>query len=420
MLTFTFSGVDGSMTDSEILTSGMVGKEAALIFDDSWAQLTKTVVFRAGDTTRVVTDAADTVVIPEEVLARPFARLYVGVYGTDAEGTVVIPTIMAEGPMIRYGADPIEDETAKDLPVWQNLQDQIGDLTALETESKENLVSAINEIHGAEDALISRMDSLEEAQAFMGDPALLETEETATLVGAVNEVNAQVGQLLQNVALTVDAAQLLVDILSKGLYTSEQAENIDALAALLGVTVTEDLSHLILYWDFRTGSLTDRIAGLEAVTSEDVTLDTDGAHVPTNTSYITLPAGLDGASLAGHTAEIKFGEMTLSDTASTMRLLLVCNGAQPASMGLQWNVQDCWSKGAALVTEFTDLNMFSGKTLVVKANGDASQLDYYFEDQLIVSVNPGFVHSHLSIGSTANGAFPLTVEYVRIYPTTQE
>lgn len=418
MLTFQFSGVDGSMTETETLTSGMVGKQIQLLFDDSWADLTKTVVFRAGDTSRVVMDAASLVTIPEDVLARPFGKLYVGVYGTDADGTVVIPTIMAEGPMIRYGADPIEDETAKELPVWENLQNQIGDLTALETEVKENLVSAINELHGEHDDLSADLEDLQSVQSHMGDPAQLDTAEKDTLVGAVNEVHSQVAELLKNVSLSVDAAQLLVDILSKGLYTSEQTENIDALAAELGVTVSEDLSHLTYYWDFRTGSLIDRIAGLEAVTSGDVTLDSAGAHIPSSSSYIMFPAGLDGASLAGHTMEVKFGEMSLDESAATMRLLLVCSGKQPATAGLLWNIYDCWSRASSVTTDFTDMNMFSGKTLVVKANDDASQIDYYFEEQLIVSLTPGFVHTHLSIGSTASAAFPLTVEYVRIYPTT--
>ncbi len=376
MLTFQFSGAEGSMTESATLTSGMAGKEIQFLFDDSWENLAKTAVFSAGDTTRVVVDVASTVTIPKDVLTRPFVKLYVGVYGTDADGSVVIPTVMAEGPMIRYGADPIEDETAAELPVWQKLQNQIGNLSVLSTDDKSSLVSAANE-------LLTRME-----------------------------------QLLGKVGLNPEAAQLLVGILSCGQYTSDQTENIDALADKLGVMTPEELSKLTLYWDFRGGSLTDQIAGLEAVTSQDVVLDAAGAHVATNASYIMFPAGLNGASLAGHTAEIKFGQMSLDETASIMRLCMVCTDEQPASAGLQWSIKDCWSTMTSVVTEFTDMNMFSGKTLTVKANDDGSQIDYYFEDQLIVSSTPGFVHSHLSIGTTVNGAFPLTVEYVRIYPNT--
>ena len=225
-------------------------------------------------------------------------------------------------------------------------------------------------------------------------------------------------ELAQNcIGFNVDAAQMLVDILSKGLYTADQTEQIQALAAHFGVEVSEDLSHLILYWDFRTGNLTDRIGGLKATASADVTMDAKGTHLDTNASYLMFPAGFDGASLAGHTAEIKFGQMSLNQTASTMRLLCVCSGNQPAVTGLQWNVQDCWSKGASLVTEFKDIDMFSGKILLCKCSADGTVLDFYFEDQLIVSATPTTGFTHLSIGSTTSAAFPLTVEYVRIYPT---
>lgn len=327
MLTFHFTGVDGSMTESETLTSGMVGKEVRLILDESWNNLTKTAVFRAGEVTRVVLNPGDTVVIPSEVLEQPFGKLSVGIYGTNDQGDLVIPTIMAEGPIIRYGADPIVDETAKALPVWKHLYNQI-------------------------------------------------------------------------VTLSAEVAEL--------------TQRMDALST----PPTEDLSHLTHYWDFRTGSLTDRIAGLEATASADVTLDAEGAHISTDSSYIMLPAGADGATLAGQTVEIKFGQMTLDETASILRLFLVCTGNQPASAGLQWTVRKCWSSKSSLVTEFTDLNMFSGKTVVMKANEDATLLQWYMDDQLIVSYEPTLTYSHVSIGTSSTGAFPLTVEYLKIYPNT--
>ena len=96
MLTFEFTGVDGRMTESETLTSGMVGKQVQLLFDSSWDNLSKTVVFRAADVNRVVINPESSLVtIPEAVLARPFGKLFVGVYGTDETGAVIIPTIMA-------------------------------------------------------------------------------------------------------------------------------------------------------------------------------------------------------------------------------------------------------------------------------------------------------------------------------------
>ena len=53
---------------------------------------------------------------------------------------------MAEGPFVELGANPYGDPVAVHLPVWQNLQNQIGDLSRLSTEAKDSLVSAVNEI----------------------------------------------------------------------------------------------------------------------------------------------------------------------------------------------------------------------------------------------------------------------------------
>ena len=52
--------------------------------------------------------------------------LFAGVYGTDASGKLVIPTIMAPVKMILPGADPSGDEGADpELPIWAQLQADI-------------------------------------------------------------------------------------------------------------------------------------------------------------------------------------------------------------------------------------------------------------------------------------------------------
>lgn len=462
MLTFSFTGVDGTMTECETLTSGMVGKQVQILFDSSWDNLSKTVVFRAADVNRVVIDPESSLVtIPEAVLARPFGKLFVGVCGTDESGTVVIPTVMAEGPMIRYGADPIEDETASQLPVWENLQSQIGDLTTLETtqaesltdavnelhrrearlesdteqmqetlsylgepmlletDDKASLVGAVNEIHQLETALESEVAQIQQVLPGLGDPALLETAEKTTLVGAVNELHGELEELAQScIGLTVTTAQLLIDILSKGTYTEPQEEAIAALAAQWGVTVPKPEVQPILYWDFRTTGLTDQITGAAATKSTNVTLDEEGAHLVSQSSFIMLPASLDGSNLSRHTMEVKFGQMTLSTSASSMRIACSCLGSQPATSGVIWTSSDCWSAKSAVVTEFTDINMFSGKTLYAVGAPDSNRIDWYCEDQLICSTEPTSVHSHMSIGSSNGSAYPAVVEYVKIYPNS--
>ena len=362
--------------------------------------------------------------------------------------------------MIRYGADPIEDETASQLPVWENLQNQIGDLTALETaetgsltdavnelhrretdveaevaqlqeaaaylgepllletDDKTSLVGAINEVCQQEEALAEQVEQLQQEIAGLGDLSLLETEEKATLVGAVNELHGELDALAQSGIGLTAAAQLLINILSSGTYSESQEEAIAALASEWGATVPQPEVQPILYWDFRTGSLTDQITGAEATAATDVTLDEDGAHLTAQSSYIMFPAGLDGASLSGHTMEVKFGQMTLDESASTLRLACSCMGTQPASTGIVWTSADCWSTKASVVTEFTDLQMFSEKTLYAIGAADSNRIDWYCEDQLICSTEPALVHTHMSLGSSSSGAFPAVIEYVKIYPSS--
>lgn len=332
MLTFSFTGAEGSMTEADVLTSGMVGREILLNFDESWKNLTKTLVFKAGEVTRAA-DFAQNNTIPADVLRQPYCKLYVGVYGTDSEGTLVIPTVMAEGPLIRCGADPIADGTAWELPVWADLQSQIGNLSTLETYTGTDLVAAVNELH-------RRLRML--------------------------EANAP-----------------------------------KAPAA---------------YWDFRTGSLLDQITGLAALVSPDVTLDAAGAHTASSSSYITVPLGREGATLAGKYIEIQFGTMTLTDTGTTMRLATGNAGTQPASSGLMWTGRDCWSHKLTETTDFTDLQMFSGQVLVGRPNADATQILWYFQGQYICPSDPGYAPTHVSLGCSTNGAYPLVVETVAVYP----
>lgn len=147
MLTFTFTGVGGTMTQSDTLTSGMVGRRAAFVFSPEWDGLQKTAVFVAGDICCLAEGITDECEIPADVLAVPLRHLYVGVYGVSADGKTVIPTRMARGPRIEGGADPaLTDAGVRTVPVWRAIQQQIGALEALDTESRDSLVDALNEV----------------------------------------------------------------------------------------------------------------------------------------------------------------------------------------------------------------------------------------------------------------------------------
>ena len=133
----------------ELLTAGMSkAVTVQFVFSPEWDGLTKTAVFSNGKTTVDVLAAnwdGDTVPVPHEVLAVPGRYARVGVYGADESG-VVLPTVWVSLGKVQPGADPSGDaSTDPSLPVWAQLQKQIGDLDDLKTYNKGNLVDAINE-----------------------------------------------------------------------------------------------------------------------------------------------------------------------------------------------------------------------------------------------------------------------------------
>lgn len=117
--------VSGAQIDLEItgpLTCGMVGVPVTFFFDDVWKGLSKTAVFRAGGLTVDVVGVESDATVPWEVLRKTGCTLYVGVYGTQPDGSLVIPTLWAQAGVIQPGADPSGDESADpSLPVWEQV-----------------------------------------------------------------------------------------------------------------------------------------------------------------------------------------------------------------------------------------------------------------------------------------------------------
>ena len=133
----------------ELLTAGMSkAVTVQFVFSPDWSGLTKTAVFSAGRTTVDVLESAwdgNKVVVPHEILADagPIAR--VGVYGANADG-LILPTVWVTIGKVMPAAEPSGDPGADPtLPIWAQLQNQIGDLDDLQTYNKGNLVDAINE-----------------------------------------------------------------------------------------------------------------------------------------------------------------------------------------------------------------------------------------------------------------------------------
>jgi hypothetical protein len=118
-------------------------------FSADWDTLTKTAVFTDGKVTVDVLQSrwltGNTVNIPAEVLATAGRSVRVGVYGANADG-LILPTVWVTLGKVMPAAEPSGDPGADPtLPIWAQLQNQIGDLDDLTTKAKNNLVAAINE-----------------------------------------------------------------------------------------------------------------------------------------------------------------------------------------------------------------------------------------------------------------------------------
>ena len=140
------SGSNASLVSSESIPAGIVGARIQIDYAaDIWQRLQKTVIFQGAVTKDVLTNSS-MVTVPPEVVAKANVNLSVGVYGTDANGSIAVPTIWARLGTVRRAASPSGDTTtAPTLPVWAQIQTDIGNLGDLDTTDKSSLVAAINE-----------------------------------------------------------------------------------------------------------------------------------------------------------------------------------------------------------------------------------------------------------------------------------
>lgn len=154
--------VDGNkirVWNLDTFTSGQVGARVEFQFNSDWDGLSKTAVFEAHEprctgehnvVSSVVLDSnwdGNVCRVPARVLETPGYDLSIGVYGLDASGALIIPTVYAKCGRIARGArtNGAAEDTDPSLPIWGQLQSSIGNLNNLNTSNKQSLVDAINE-----------------------------------------------------------------------------------------------------------------------------------------------------------------------------------------------------------------------------------------------------------------------------------
>ena len=146
MIKVIYNKVCGRCVQSEPLTSGMVGQPIHFEYSHDFDGLAVTAVFTDGKNTADVVNPGNECIIPHEVLTTVGATVKVGIYAVRGD-ELVIPTIYAHIGIVLKGADPSGDVSIDPtLPVWAQTQALIGNLSQIETETKDNLVAAINEV----------------------------------------------------------------------------------------------------------------------------------------------------------------------------------------------------------------------------------------------------------------------------------
>ena len=132
MIELTVTKADAKAGNFETLTTGMAQIVSVHIdFSQHWDELTKVAVFTNGEKTIDVPESAwvdNSCRIPHEVLTLPWRVVKCGIYGV--KGTkVVLPTVWASIGRVKPGTDPSGDpETDPELPIWAQLEAQVGEL----------------------------------------------------------------------------------------------------------------------------------------------------------------------------------------------------------------------------------------------------------------------------------------------------
>ena len=105
MLKIRVDTASAEIIENDLITAGRKGLVCQFSFSGDWDNLAKTVVIH-GAVKRDWSLVGDSMVIPGECLAREQYPLKIGVYGANAAGDIVIPTIWTNFGKILPSAQP--------------------------------------------------------------------------------------------------------------------------------------------------------------------------------------------------------------------------------------------------------------------------------------------------------------------------
>ncbi len=113
MIEIEVSSGGAKLLQGETLTAGRVGLRCRVRFGRDWEGLRRIAVFSGACRVDVLADGEE-LRVPAECLEQPGGTLYIGFYGADEEGGVVIPTVWVNAGEILPGAE-LSEETERAL-----------------------------------------------------------------------------------------------------------------------------------------------------------------------------------------------------------------------------------------------------------------------------------------------------------------
>lgn len=103
----------------DIITSGSVGIPVKFTLSEDFDGLSVVAVFDgSGASVDVALLDGTTCVVPHEVLTTAGGYLRIGIYASNSEGTIVIPTVWAGSKLIVPGTIPSEADPVTPTPSW--------------------------------------------------------------------------------------------------------------------------------------------------------------------------------------------------------------------------------------------------------------------------------------------------------------
>lgn len=173
------NGAAAKATPHGRLTDGMVGATVSVTFDEAWEGLTPSMIAVAGTTEKKMTvDAAGNGVIPHECMLAG-EILLLGVKGINADGDIVIPTIMASCGVVERSANNYEPTEPAPTPTPGEV-DQIRQIAYSASTSAEDAKVSAQQAAGSAASASAYAQSAYESAASAAEIATIASQNAAT------------------------------------------------------------------------------------------------------------------------------------------------------------------------------------------------------------------------------------------------